>query len=747
MNESRSNGKSLRYRGALLAGKAVAGALKIAHRSGGQLPGVVAEKICPDFLGHIGKPEHLVFVTGTNGKTTASNLLDDLFIGLGHQPLTNREGGNVNTGIMSSLLKPATAGGKQRNDLGVFELDELSCRKVLPYAPPEVLLITNLCRDSFNRNANTDYISSVISSSVPNSTKLVLNADDLISSGVAPSNHNRVYYSVGHLPDDLERPDGIVSDLTACPVCGGRLEYEWCHMRHLGKLHCVACGHGNPTPDYEVVSVDRSAGTMVVREHCHQGEEHEYRMVSASITGIYNLLSCITVLREMGYAADDIAGVLERGVRVTKLRHSEEEAGGIRLVNTASKGENSTATSIFFSGFRREPGRKALLLIIDDKPLEHNPYGSEYTGWHYQTDFEFLADPSIQQVVYYGPRGHDAMLRMELGGVDRSKVALATTFEQAVNLVDLTNVDEVCVAFDVYRAQDADLCRKMLRTRIEEGRLQAQPDEGATSVAFTPGTPVPTDVPANQGEGCVVEVLYPEFGNQAGENGNALYLHACLPGATFVETSYGDEPAFVTQDVSAIVMGGMTEAHQQLAAKALRPHAARLAQLADAGVPMLFTHSAAELLGTTFGTPDGGRAEGLGVLDFATRLDMPKRYQCSIVGTFDPADGTPAMTILGFKIQFTQMRGNNATSPFAKVERGWGLAEGSTFEGFRRGGLIASWIIGPLLAANPDFTSWFCKQVVGHDVPLAFEDEARAAYEVRFAELTKPLPKGKSVNP
>ena len=35
----------------------------------------------------------------------------------------------------------------------------------------------------------------------------------------------------------------------------------------------------------------------------------------------------------------------------------------------------------------------------------------------------------------------------------------------------------------------------------------------------------------------IVEVLYPEYANQAGDNGNAMYLRACLPDATFVETS------------------------------------------------------------------------------------------------------------------------------------------------------------------------------------------------------------------
>ena len=31
-----------------------------------------------------------------------------------------------------------------------------------------------------------------------------------------------------------------------------------------------------------------------------------------------------------------------------------------------------------------------------------------------------------------------------------------------------------------------------------------------------------------------IEILYPEYGNQGGDNGNALYLEACLPKENFV---------------------------------------------------------------------------------------------------------------------------------------------------------------------------------------------------------------------
>ena len=748
-NHSATGAPSPRFYLALAAGKLAATTLKLIGRNGGQVPGVVAEKIDPQFLAHVGKPERVVFVTGTNGKTTTTNLLDDLLSDNGFDPVTNRAGGNVKGGIESSLIKNARLSGAQKGQFACMELDELSSRLVLPHVTPDILLVCNLYRDSFMRNANPDYIFNVISDNVSPETELVLNADDLISCRVAPQATKRTYFSIGRLASDTTQPQGIVSDLTACPQCGGALAYDYCHLRHLGRAHCTVCGFANPQPDFEVTGVDEAAHTFTVRENREPGApEYAYRIESYSITNLYNLLAAIVVARRLGISPEDIAASLERGINITTLRYSAEEACGKRLVNVAAKGENSTATSTAIATICQEPGSKAVVLIMSDYYLATNPYASEYTGWYYQTDFEHLNDPQVKQVVVVGARGEDLLLRLRLAGVSGERVSLVPDVEAAAQELALAEVEGVFFAYDIFNGDQVARCRELVRERLETGAGEAlaqesQPADETAPTALRSG--VPTDVPAEQGAGRVVEVLYPEFGNQAGDNGNALYLRACLPGATFVETAYGEEPAFATQDVAAVVLGGMTEAHQELAARALKPYAARLAELADAGVPMLFTHSAAEILGSTFGTVGGGTAQGLGILDVATRLDMPKRYICSLVGSFDAGEGAEPLQILGFKIQFTQMRGNNALSPFVRVDRGWGLAEGSTLEGFRRGGLIATWVLGPVLPTNPDLARWFCEQVAGQPVQIAFEKEARAAYEVRSAELTKPLPKGKTI--
>ena len=148
----------------------------------------------------------------------------------------------------------------------------------------------------------------------------------------------------------------------------------------------------------------------------------------------------------------------------------------------------------------------------------------------------------------------------------------------------------------------------------------------------------------------VVEVLYPEYANQAGDNGNAMYLRACLPDATFVETSHDDVPYFAEHVPSLVLLCGMSEAQQEKTIELLMPYRDRLNELVDAGVPMLFTGSAPEVLGSKIVNPDGSEVCGLGILDFVTHRNMPERYHDVVIGDFVPAPGQKPIKVVGFKI-------------------------------------------------------------------------------------------------
>lgn len=240
------------------------------------------------------------------------------------------------------------------------------------------------------------------------------------------------------------------------------------------------------------------------------------------------------------------------------------------------------------------------------------------------------------------------------------------------------------------------------------------------------------------GTGTVIEVLYPEYANQAGDNGNAMYLRACLPDATFVETTHDDVPYFAEHEPSLVLLCGMSEAQQEKTIELLMPYRERLAQLVDAGVPMLFTGNAPEVLGTKIVNPDGSEVEGLGLLDFVTSRNMPERYHDVVIGDFVPQPGAAPIKVVGFKIQFTMMEGRNQAGYFCHNEVGFGLNRQTKLEGFRKNNLMATWLIGPLLPLNPDFTRYLLDLIGEKDAPLAFEEDVRAAYVERLKTFRMP---------
>mgnify|MGYP002614933531 CR=1 FL=1 len=236
-----------------------------------------------------------------------------------------------------------------------------------------------------------------------------------------------------------------------------------------------------------------------------------------------------------------------------------------------------------------------------------------------------------------------------------------------------------------------------------------------------------------------IEILYPEFGNQAGDNGNAMYLKACLPEAEFVETAFGDAPAFASRnDISLVLLCGMTERQQERVLEELMPLRDRLLELVDAGVPMLFTGNAAELLGNMIVTPEGRGITGLGIFDFVTHQLTPKRFTGVGLGGFIPAPGVDPIDIVGFKMQFTQMEGDNASAAFCELKQGFGLNLNSTHEGFRRNNLIATWFLGPLLPVNPPFTRWLLDTMGEPDAPLAHAEVAERSYAQRVKDFATP---------
>ena len=387
--------KGIRFYIALWGAKAGSVLLKILRRNATFFPGKFALKVCPDFIGKIDKPKTIVAVTGTNGKTTVCNMIEDVLKDNNYVFIDNKYGSNIDAGVATTLIGGATIMGKAKKDLAVLEVDERSSPKIYPYLTPTYLVCTNLFRDSMMRNAHTEFISGLLTKYIPKDTTLILNGDDLIASNIAPSN-KRIYFGIDKLDTDGETCENISRDIVVCPKCNTKLVYDYVRYNHIGKAHCPKCDFSSPEKDYLVTNLDLENKKMTLKSG---NREEVYDLISDNIINIYNILTTIVVLKQIGLDSNQINESLKKQ-KIVDTRYSEENVNNIKIITHLSKGMNPIACSRVFDYVRKYKGNKAVILFLDD--LHEAANGSENTAWQYDTDYEFLNNESIKQVIIAG---------------------------------------------------------------------------------------------------------------------------------------------------------------------------------------------------------------------------------------------------------------------------------------------------------------------------------------------------------
>ncbi len=439
--------KSIRFLAGHLVGKLAYRVQRTLGMNASCYPGDLAIRVCPDYLTKIGRPDTVIAVTGTNGKTTVCNLLIDILTREGYKVMDNRAGSNTNSGIATALMKYSNLAGKSRKTIGILEVDERSSKKIYPPIKPDYIVCTNLFRDSITRNAHPEYIASIINSAVPSGTKMILNADDPISSRLAEGN-DRVYFSLGKLPSDKAAPENIINDCRICPKCSARLRYEYSRYHHIGKVYCPNGDYSSPTPDYlGIVDFEKNTLSMSIK-----GSIEEFELISNSVFNIYNEVTVISVLSELGISADHIREGFMAS-EIVESRYSDKKVKGLEVITHLAKGHNPIACSCVFDYAQGEPGVKEILLYPDDD-LTHMTT-SENITWAYDADFEKLNRPDIVRIVVGGRRCEDYRLRLLLAGVPNDKIFTTDNEREAWKLLKLDGTDKVFILHQVYKIKMA----------------------------------------------------------------------------------------------------------------------------------------------------------------------------------------------------------------------------------------------------------------------------------------------------
>lgn len=420
-------------------------------------PGVIALKLCPDFLSFLEKPPLLIAVTGTNGKTTTANMLADIYRGLGQEVVNNGFGSNIKEGVITSLLDATNFFGSSKVDTAILEVDERASRIIFPEMAPDYLIVTNLFRESYLRNAHGEFIFRVLDDHIPSSTRLILNSDDPLSFRLGKDNE-KIFYSIDQLEGEVSEEKGLINDLPICPDCHSPLDYDFRRYHHIGRLSCQNCGFENPQALYKLVD-DKESFVLESR-----GKKEEYPLIGDNVLNHYAQLAALALLRELGYKKEDLALALQ-DLEVIKSRKDVRKVGGKTLYKMLAKGMNPVAISRALSIIIEEEGSKAVILLNDTS--EKDKSHEENTAWLYDTDFELLKSDDIKQILVGGYRAQDYLMRLVFAGIDREKIYIKEEKTELLELID-PQVDFVGILYELYSEEIAENITNQLSQKFQE---------------------------------------------------------------------------------------------------------------------------------------------------------------------------------------------------------------------------------------------------------------------------------------
>ena len=229
-----------------------------------------------------------------------------------------------------------------------------------------------------------------------------------------------------------------------------------------------------------------------------------------------------------------------------------------------------------------------------------------------------------------------------------------------------------------------------------------------------------------------VEVLFPEICNLFGNMYNIKYLEKSIDDIQITYTALTDTPKFTEDEVDLIYMAPMTESSQEMVIEKLKPYTDKIKELIEQNKVFLMIGNALEVFGQYIENEDGSKIEGLGITNLYAKRDMMNRFNSLFLGKIDE------IQIVGFKSQFAMSYGDNSNNYLFEATKGPGINEKSKFEGVRINNFMGTYVLGPILVLNPNFTKYLLKILGLENVKLAYEEEALNCYDIRLKEFENP---------
>lgn len=374
--------------------------------AGSTWPGEIALFLNPNIVQSLPLADKkIVMITGTNGKTTTTKLIETILLTNNKKAHHNASGSNLFNGIVASLISNFSYRHGFSADYFILEVDEAALPVVLQNIKPQIIVLLDLFRDQLDRYGEVDAIAENWQAALqhlPHSTTLIINADDpqLAFIGAHLKTH-LIYFGLNDshlfLPHLQHATDSLY-----CPQCGKRLTFTGTYFSHLGKWTCEQCAFSHPP-------LAITAKNFV-----------------SPIEGIYNeynALAAAAVARTLGFDDDKIKKGLQKFTpafgRMEIIQHGKKQ-----IEIALSKNPTGFNESLRIVLSSKHKG--CLLLALDDR----TPDGTDIS-WIWDVDFEILKNYHIP-IIITGDRCLDLGLRLKYAELQHHDLIIEPNLKQAI---------------------------------------------------------------------------------------------------------------------------------------------------------------------------------------------------------------------------------------------------------------------------------------------------------------------------
>ncbi|GAA2351816.1 MurT ligase domain-containing protein [Saccharopolyspora halophila] len=354
--------------------------------SGGIIGGRLALSLQPELLQRLATGRRVVMVTGTNGKTTTTQMVAEALRAQA-PAVSNATGANMLDGHVAALMTRMDA------PFAALEVDELHLAQVTEKFSPSVILLLNLSRDQLDRVGEVRTVAASLQRAVSQAPESVViaNRDD----------PNIVFAAEGH-PRVTWISGGArwKDDALNCPRCGAFLGDV------TGDWRCT-CGLARPAADWAVTDTGAEGPG---------GIHHDLGLALPGHVNRINATFALAAALQLG-GDPDAALARVRQVNSAAGRYDTVRINGRSVRLLLAKNPASWLEMLDLVAATDDP----LVLVVNSR--EADGYD---VSWLWDIDFEVLRG---REVAVAGDRALDLAVRLRYAQV---RATVASTVEVAL---------------------------------------------------------------------------------------------------------------------------------------------------------------------------------------------------------------------------------------------------------------------------------------------------------------------------